>query len=671
MTEDNVTHADNASESEKDKFQWVKFYEALAQKLLEYYNKNEIEIPIGFLKKAIEEDGGSLNDKQESLFQHPERFDPFTYFGFVNNKKEEKTGAVQEERKKRCEELKGPLEIDEKINEWFAGTSDIQQGNPHFLAYPKSAEEEKERIKQSKILWDIFSFVVSYEKPVVNNSFSKEFRTRLEDLVESCDFLGINRLARGLSWIRPSIFLPIHHPINTQLNKEAFIRKNPDCIDFRGNRKDQFKKYLDLLDLIRGELATRNLTLKEYAFKLFLTDDNELINPVKKEKSTNTGGETMAQNLSDHALNTILYGPPGTGKTYLTTEQAVRICNPELFSKSEFKKLKSQAEKQNAIKESFEELKKDGQIVFTTFHQSYGYEEFIEGIRPVISDTPENEDDNTNLKYAYAVGVFKKLCLTANGNLDKNYVIIIDEINRGNISKIFGELITLIEDTKRIEPGTYLAEGDKSSEASIKGDAATVRLPYSGDEFGVPKNVYILGTMNTADRSIALMDTALRRRFSFKEMMPDCESLNMKVAGIDIKTMLKTINKRIEYLYDREHQIGHAFFIKLGDKAKIEDLAKIFKNNVIPLLQEYFYDDYAKIRLVLGDNDKDEEYCFIKINDSRKESVFRGSNETDNIPAAVPIYEVNDGAFKKPDAYMGIYEPKRGKSSKKKNSTKS
>ncbi len=179
-------------------------------------------------------------------------------------------------------------------------------------------------------------------------------------------------------------------------------------------------------------------------------------------------------------------------------------------------------------------------------------------------------------------------------DVPKNHVFIIDEINRGNISKVFGELITLIEESKRLG----------------KSEGMSVRLPYSQKLFGVPENVYIIGTMNTADRSIATIDTALRRRFMFREMLPKPEVLTgLQVEDLSITDMLRRLNQRITVLYDREHTIGHAYFMKLREEPTIDALAEIFRNNIMPLLQEYFYEDYEKIRLVLDDG------CSYEIND--------------------------------------------------------
>lgn len=216
---------------------------------------------------------------------------------------------------------------------------------------------------------------------------------------------------------------------------------------------------------------------------------------------------------------------------------------------------------------------------FVTFHQSFSYEDFIEGIKPVF---PENEEESSDLGYAVEDGVFKRLCLRAKNDPDNRYAIFIDEINRGNVSAIFGELITLIETDKR--------QGE-INEMSVK-------LPYSKEEFSVPSNLDIYGTMNTADRSVEALDTALRRRFEFKEMMPNYETIeDLSVQGFSLSKVLKTINQRIELLIDRDHTIGHSFFYNVKT---LDELVKAFNNKIVPLLQEFFYGDYGKIGLVLG-----------------------------------------------------------------------
>ena len=308
----------------------------------------------------------------------------------------------------------------------------------------------------------------------------------------------------------------------------------------------------------------------------------------------------------------------------------------ELYEK--YKEIKDKKVGTSYTKENFK---------FITFHQSYGYEEFVEGIKPLFDS--ENEDGD--ITYEISKGIFYQCCENAlllsdykgklrdfcdlpkderqkffNENTPK-YAIFIDEINRGNISKIFGELITLIEPSKRLGAD----------------DEIMVELPYSKEKFGVPSNLYIIGTMNTADRSIALMDTALRRRFEFVEMMPEYDTLNKTIIeGINVGEILKTINERIEYLYDRDHTIGHAYFINVSD---LKTLANVFKNKILPLLQEYFYDDWEKIRLVLGDSQ------FIK---EKKPAKVLFKSGTDYINDKI-LYEIDKEAFYDEQNYLKIY----------------
>ena len=363
---------------------------------------------------------------------------------------------------------------------------------------------------------------------------------------------------------------------------------------------------------------------------------SKLINGDENTENLNRGDEkeTMKKEFDK---NIIFYGPPGTGKTYTTAKRAVAICD-----KIAEEDLTDYAE----VMKKYNELKKKNRIEFITFHQSYGYEEFIEGIKPIVSneDDESNSENSQEIKYEIVDGIFKKFCDKARKAQDKEnneYVFIIDEINRGNISKIFGELITLIETTKR----------------AGKEECISTKLPYSNEEFTVPDNVYIIGTMNTADRSIALMDTALRRRFKFEEMLPNYDLLkNIFVEDegvkVNIGAMLKAINERIEYLYDREYTIGHAVFLELKENNNIDKLENIFKKSVIPLLQEYFYEDYDKIRLILGDNAKDEDEQFIFAESIKPKDVFEGDIGDIDIPEKKYIIKYEN--FRNIMAYKNI-----------------
>lgn len=320
----------------------------------------------------------------------------------------------------------------------------------------------------------------------------------------------------------------------------------------------------------------------------------------------------------EHTRNQVLYGPPGTGKTYETVQQALAIIDGK-------KARDAEPDQQRFRSLRFDPKTGEGQIAMITFHQNFAYEDFVEGIRPVLGA----ED----LRYELRDGIFKRIARAAGDEARRaeRFVLIIDEINRGNIAKIFGELITLLEDSRRV--------GRK--------DETRVTLPYSGEEFGVPDNLYVIGTMNTADRSIQLLDTALRRRFEFIEMMPDADHslIPENVEGIALREMLRTMNERITLLLDREHQIGHTY---LFGADTVEKLSRSFQKRIFPLLQEYFFDDWSKIRAVLGDNN------FVKERDAQN------AIENTELPdEEAMIYERlpgSDSRWRDPAEYQKIYE---------------
>lgn len=322
--------------------------------------------------------------------------------------------------------------------------------------------------------------------------------------------------------------------------------------------------------------------------------------------------------------NLILYGPPGTGKTWLAN------------------RLAKQFTEENDRQQSNDSIASNP-ITIITFHQSFGYEDFIEGIKPSIQ--------NGKMTFQVQAGIFKQLCRQALNNSSKKFVLIIDEINRGNIAKIFGEVITLIEPSKRC-----------NSEAGL-----TIKLPYGGRELKreqkkelkrelkVPENLYIIGTMNTADRSIRHMDYALRRRFAFEEVAPNPELLkNIEVTPdpallekdsnekIVLPNVLEALNQRIEVLKGRDYMIGHGYFPLNNTRLTITRLDSIFRTKILPLLEEYFYDEPEKLRWVLG----------------FAPDYFLKPRELDVLGEKRVVYSINTRPFPE-KAFLSIYEEKR------------
>lgn len=519
--------------------------------------------------------------------------------------------------------------------------------------------------------------------------------------------------------------------------------------------------------------------------------------------------EEKSQFMQTNPLNQILFGPPGTGKTYETIRAALKILDPQAVENYDgfLASNASITEKANArteLKQRFDAFRDEERIRFVTFHQSFAYEDFVEGLRPVLNDKDQ-------IEYRTEPGVFKLICDKANksqlapiagirdnariwkisingtgssntksyclkngemrigwgnagdllqarneyyealGSGDKGTlgyfaeeiqvgdivlcirsadeveaigvvlsdyyheakpptdviqdyqqvrkvnwlytglklpiaplnenkgftlktvypmdrftwtellsylakselphiaaeskapekaapcVLIIDEINRGNISRIFGELITLIEPSKR-------AGNDEALE---------VILPYSKKPFKVPGNLYLIGTMNTADRSLSGLDLALRRRFTFVEMPPRHELLKgVRVEGVDIGELLQIINQRITVLLDRDHCIGHAYFMPLVQNPTLDELAEIFRQKILPLLQEYFFEDWERIRWVFNDHKKSQEVDSFLIQD-KSLSLSDLFGDQINVPER-PVWMVNEKAFSQPGAYRGI-----------------
>lgn len=850
-------------------FQWVPFYEALADKLLAYNDKRGDLFELMKEVALGHEDMQYLQFKREDWWaprQH--QIDPFTVIGIMN-----RTVKAQ----KRTE-----------LAEILAGTFDITLLAPTQFAGVPMLSPLKSLFSGVDEVWNLFVAAMEVAK---TNTFTDEFKIAFEKAL-AVNGNGLSLITIGLYWMRPQIFMPLdknsrkfipaRYGVNAPSGKSC---SGDDYVEFLTSLKDKIAQQSPTVTLPElshavwtqkgnNTTTTVNTQQQRKAFKQWYANNggaynsantiasaigkarlkngraifaiaifDELETAIKDgglseyfqssdgdyskmdvvfdidktaqrddlksgikhylnflksvESISSTIRDTTAPNTASGQAdelgmdkNIILYGPPGTGKTYSSIQYAVSIVeNTPLAT--------IKTENYKAVFSRYLQHKDDGLIAFITFHQSFGYEEFIEGIRPVIS-SEETAETGRKIEYEIHDGIFKAFCDKAGtpiGNgasvdlgigknptvwkvslegagdnptraecMENNHirigwdgygktisdstdysnggggavlnafynrmqpgdivmscyssktidaigvitgepewhdkyphykrlrnvrwlvkginediiglnsgksmtlstiyklsisvsdilqilrkvkpalftqevtipnrVFIIDEINRGNISKIFGELITLIEPSKRI--------GAKETLRAI--------LPYSGQNFGVPDNIYIIGTMNTADRSIALIDTALRRRFSFIEMQPESAILsNAFVDGIDIAKMLDVINKRITVLLDREHTIGHSYLLPLKEKPTIENLAEIFEKKIIPLLQEYFYDDYEKIQLILGDNQKQDNSTrfIIKNNDAIK---FFGNADID-IPE---YYEINSAAFINIDAYAQL-----------------
>lgn len=743
-------------------YEWVPFYETLADKLLEYNDKRSelfelmknlaSQQPLmKYLQLDLEDRWGPRNHK----------IDPFSVMSVLNR------GITNENRTKLAEVFANAFKVTLPVPTNFNGIPTLNNINSFF----------GEGIDE---LWDLF---VSAIKSAETNTFTDDFKNAFEKAI-AIKGNGFASITIGLFWIRPNVFMPL----DTYSRKFVFERYGivvPKG-DFSGD------DYVEFLNTLKNKINedSPNLTFPDLSYNAWSKKGKnpQLKSPesITDNQRTSQGDSTSNDGIWAKNKNIILYGPPGTGKTYSTIQYAVAIIEDKPLSEVK-------SEDYQEVFKRYLKYKDAGLIAFVTFHQSFSYEEFIEGIRPIVS-SDENGESTGRIEYVIQDGVFKLFCNKAGTPIGKddtslnlgigknptvwkvtlkgagdnqirteciendhirigwdgegeiisddytqygdnpilnafynrmqigdivmscyssrtidaigvitgepewhdeyseykrlrkvkwlvkginedivdfnagkilnglsvaklsvsatdavqilrkvnpklfdqnvkipNRVFVIDEINRGNISKIFGELITLIEPSKRI--GAF--------------EELRATLPYSRQDFGVPDNVFIIGTMNTADRSIAMIDTALRRRFEFVEMKPDTDILKgVRVKNIDISNMLDIINKRIIVLLDREHTIGHSYLLPLKTDPTIETLAAIFQKRIIPLLQEYFYDDYEKIQLVLGDNQKTDDTPQFIVKKRADNKLF-GNTDVD-FPE---YYVINSEAFLRIEAY--------------------
>ena len=744
-------------------YQWVPFYEALADKLLAYSNKRSELYEL--IKKVTSEQPlmKYLHFEREDWWKpRNHQIDPFSVIGVMNR------GTTDANRTALAKVLSRTFDMQLPAPTQFTGIP-VMDNRKSFFAGPDE-------------IWELFILAMEVAKTYI---FSDEFKKAFEKAI-AVNGNGLAYVTMGLYWMRPNVFMPLDG------NSRAFVSAHYGITAPSGScTGDEYVKFLESLKKelakLDSEISFPELSHSAWTEKGTNTTVEPEVPAASRQNVTQSVATAPVDQYTKFAKNLILCGTPGTGKTYSTVLYAVSIIEEKLLDTIK-------AEEYAAVFSRYLKYKDDGLVAFTTFHQSFGYEEFVEGIRPVVS-AEENAETGREIEYEVHDGIFKSFCdkagtpigsgtsvdlgigkspsvwkvsLEGTGDnptrtecMDNNHirigwdgygetisdatdysndggstvlnafynrmqigdivmscyssktidaigvitgepewhdeyqhykrlrkvkwlvkginedivdlnagktmtlssvyklsvsvsdalqilrkakptlftqnvkipnrVFIIDEINRGNISKIFGELITLLEPSKRI--------GAKEQIRAM--------LPYSGQHFGVPDNVYLIGTMNTADRSIALIDTALRRRFSFVEMHPESSTLtDVLVEGIDISQMLDTLNKRITVLLDREHTIGHSYLLSLKSAPTIENLAAIFEYTIVPLLQEYFYDDYEKIQLVLGDNQKpDDSTRFIV---KKTDAVKLFGNADIDFPE---YFEINSAAFKRIDAY--------------------
>lgn len=786
------------------KYEWVSFYQQhLFPQILRYEEKqNELALNLKSFKEQVDHrfEPDKILDENDNIIDEPKHhteIDPFTVLGLMNV-------GTQNKRSK----LHSYFLSLENFDVDLTGTAESDAQSVWYYPYKfkKKGDVIHERSKDTvPRLWTLF-------KKLAELKDIKEIEKMIIEILPQ-DVIGINKLSTGLYRCRPDLFFPLNATGKAFLEKSK-ISYTDTAVESEDKALQVWKDYLNTLAEIKKIFPDQEF----YELYYQAVSDAELARVNKGTKQKDENGAEPEITKINIPLNQILYGPPGTGKTYATTELAVKIADPEWYaSLTETDTI----ERHKKIKNKYDELIKAKQIAFTTFHQSFSYEDFMEGLKAYIPDGEKNiaykvengifkqisaqaqkaecinksdalglndapriwkialgetwdverrksyfenseirigwnesgnllnernadqiqyfeslgPNDQASLYYfsgemkigdvvlclrdrksIQAIGIissdysfdeqsyetdsdfahvrkvkwlatginFNILPLNHNFQLgikcvyelsrmswsqlveefrsqniiikdiheakelttsSVNHVLIMDEINRGNISKIFGELITLIEDDKR----------------AGQLDARELTLPYSKEPFSVPSNLYLIGTMNTADKSLTQLDLALRRRFEFKEVGPDIKILEEMEASqhdVDIHLMLQKMNQRIQYLKGKDYQIGHSYFMplcKAMDETKyLETLQRIFKNKIIPLLQEYFFNNLKHIALVLNDNPGDGDERKIVNDLNLGESLF-GSEQP---PKANPLHtvELNSDCFIDLTRFQQIYQ---------------
>lgn len=639
------------SASIETRFPWIRFYRSIADKLLDFKNKREELVEeIHRISEQVPALSG-LQDKSKDGTTGPLKdIDPFTTIGIFNQ------GHTFKNRRIIASELAKFLGVNEPPPDTFDGIPVVSSQNAWFFSYEKDRHPD-----DIDTLWEIFDQAINFaesEKTDNRSAFISAYDRALQ-----IKGTGWN-LSMGLYWIRPLTFPTLDGKSRDYVEKE-FGMKIPKQYPDANN-------YLEILDTLKERFKDDECpvhSFPELSLAAWLFDPNAPPPSPPEKSATNLilygppgTGKTyqlkkltekysnraqtlnrkawLVQELSDvlwfdaifaalydlnkvAKLNAILKHEYVQAKAESVSNKNIsatvstelvehsKNSNPKysrlpcVFSKnadgewSLANSWKKECQEQIELAENWKngprQESSHQRFEFVTFHQAYGYEDFVEGIRPVVDEKTES------VKYEVVPGVFRRICRRAKADPSQQYAIFIDEINRGNIASILGELITLLETDKRV---MYREDGSPEP-----GKGMTLTLPYSGEQFGVPANLDVYGTMNTADRSIALLDTALRRRFQFRELIPDASVIKNLVGDngsiedgeggtIDLCALLEAMNRRIRFLLSRDMTIGHSYFINVRN---FSDLKNVLFSRIIPLLQEYFYDDWHRIQLVFRD----------------------------------------------------------------------